>query len=284
MAEKKVTARKAKKVPRAKKVIHVPPEQHIPIPNELNVYNLDGKVERSVELPQVFSSEFRPDLIKRAVIAFRANRRQAYGPSPKSGMRHSVRWSGKGQGVSRVPRIRGTMIGAQAPGTKSGRRAHPPTPQKIWAQKINVKERKKARNAALAAICDPNRVRKRGHIFDAKITLPIIVVDDIEKTDTTTKALEVLKALKVIDDMERSRERKTLRAGRGKMRGRMFRMRRSLLLVVNNTSRVRRGFGNLPGIDITTPAGLNAEALAPGGDPGRLTAFSEGAFAKIRSW
>ena len=46
----------------------------------------------------------------------------------------------------------------------------------------------------------------------------------------------------------------------------------------------RRLFGNLPGVEVVTPAGLNAEILAPGGDPGRLTLFSESALEILRSW
>ena len=121
MAEKKEATRVVKKPIHAKK--HPIVETQAPPARTVNIYDLEGKVDHSVELPAVFMSEFRPDLVMRAVTASRANRRQAYGSGRRSGMRHSVRWSGKGQGVSRVPRIRGTMIGAQAPGTRGGRRA-----------------------------------------------------------------------------------------------------------------------------------------------------------------
>src|SRR5207247_4564817 len=59
---------------------------------------------------------------------------------------------GEGPCVSRVPRIRGSMTGAQAPGTVGGRRAHPPRVEKVWAKKVNENERRLARNAALAAV------------------------------------------------------------------------------------------------------------------------------------
>src|SRR4030067_13533 len=95
-------------------------------PGHVHVYSLDGKAVKTVELPSVFRADIRLDVIRRAVTAFQANRRQAYGPTPGAGLRHSVRWAGKGQGVSRVPRIRGTMTDAQAPGTVGGRRGPPP--------------------------------------------------------------------------------------------------------------------------------------------------------------
>jgi len=284
MPEKKEGALTAKKVAAAKKAPAEAPKAPIEQGTKVNIYALDGSVDGSVDVPNVFSSDFRPDLIRRAVRAFRANRRQAYGSGKRSGMRHSVRWSGKGQGVSRVPRIRGTMIGAQAPGTVGGRRAHPPKPETIWAQKINWKERTRARNAALAATRHAELLRRRGHRFNPEMTLPIVVVDKVEETATAEAALEMLSALNLVDDVTRCKEHVTLRAGRGKMRGRVYRSPKSLLLVVSNPGEVKKGFGNLPGIDISTPAGLNAEILAPGGDPGRLTVFSAGAFEKLRGW
>jgi large subunit ribosomal protein L4e len=282
MAEKKETTRVVKKPIRAKK--HPIAETHAPPARTINIYNLEGKVDRSVELPAVFMLEIRHDLVKRAVSASRANRRQAYGSGKRSGMRHSVRWSGKGQGVSRVPRIRGTMIGAQAPGTRGGRRAHPPRPEKIWAKKMNQKERTLARNSALSALCVAENVRGRGHRFSPIMTLPLVVVDEIENTSTAKDALKVLDSLGVTEDVARSKEKTSLRPGKGKMRGRPYRSPKSFLLVVNDMSRVRKGFGNIPGVDVTTPSGLNAEVLAPGGEVGRLTIFSAGAFEKMRGW
>ena len=284
MPDKKEGTITAKKVVATKKAVAETPKPPIAQGAKVNIYALDGSVDGTVDVPNVFSSDFRPDLIRRAVNAFRANRRQAYGSGKRSGMRHSVRWSGKGQGVSRVPRIRGTMIGAQAPGTVGGRRAHPPKPETIWAQKINWKERTKARNAALAATRRVELLRLRGHRFNSEMTLPIVVVDKVEGMAKAEAALEMLSALNLIDDVTRCKEHTTLRAGRGKMRGRVYRSPKSLLLVVSDANEVKKGFGNLPGIDISTPAGLNAEVLAPGGDPGRLTVFSASAFEKLRGW
>jgi len=254
----------------------------------VHVYSLDGDAVKSVELPAVFRSEVRTDLIRRAVTSSQANRRQPYAPSASAGMRHSVRWSGKGHGVSRVPRIRGTMIGAQAPGTVGGRRAHPPRIQAIWTKKINDHERRLARNAALAALKDSYLVSSRGHRFKEELTLPVIVEDGIEAVDTdggaTREGLRILSRLGVVDDVDRAKEGRHIRAGRGKMRGRRYRQPRSLLIVVKEAKKVRRLFGNLPGVEVVSPAALNAELLAPGGDPGRLTVFSEGALEVLRSW
>jgi large subunit ribosomal protein L4e len=255
---------------------------------QVHVYSLDGDVVKTIDLPSVFRTDLRTDLIRRAVIAAQANRRQPYGPTHGAGMRHSVRWSGKGHGVSRVPRIRGTMIGAQAPGTVGGRRAHPPRPDTTWAQKINDRERRMARNAALAGVRDPGLVSARGHRFKDGLSLPVVVEDGIEtlapEDGATQEGVKILSRFGLLSDVERAKEGRHIRAGRGKMRGRRYRQPVSLLVVVKDSTSVRRLFGNLPGVEVVSPAGLNAERLAPGGDPGRLTMFSEGALEVLRGW
>ena len=42
-------------------------------------------------------------------------------------------------------------VGAFAPGTVGGRRAHPPKSEKIWSKKINKKENAKAIRSAISA-------------------------------------------------------------------------------------------------------------------------------------
>src|SRR3989442_4651309 len=110
-------------------------------PGQVHVYSLDGDIIKTVELPTVFRSDVRLDLIRRAVTAFQANRRQPYGPSPMAGMHHSVRWSGEGEGVSRGPRLRGTMTGAQAPRTGRRRRTHHPPPEQEGVDEVNEQVR-----------------------------------------------------------------------------------------------------------------------------------------------
>ncbi len=257
-------------------------------PGQVRVYSVEGEAVKTIELPAVFRSEVRRDLIRRAVTAFQANRRQPYGPGSRSGMKHSVRWSGKGHGVSRVPRLRDGSTGAQAPGTVGGRRAHPPRPDTVWAKKVNRHERGLARNAALAALRDPALVTARGHRFDSALSLPVVLEDALESLEpeegATREGVSILERLGLQEDVERAKDGRHVRAGRGKMRGRRVRQPRSLLVVVKEPAKVRRLFGNLPGVEVVSPAALNAEVLAPGGDPGRLAVFSEGALEIIRSW
>ncbi len=250
---------------------------------QVYLYSLKGGIIKVIDLPPIFRTEIRPDLIKRAVDAFRANRRQPYGPSPLSGLKHSVSWWGKGRGVSRVPRLMDSRRAAQAPGTVGGRRAHPPRPERDWSKKLNKKERRLARASALAAIAVPDLVAERGHRFKDRLTLPVVVEEKVEELGGTKEALDLLQSLGVYEDVERSSVRK-VRAGRGKARGRRYRRKKGPLVVLSRGCLGERAFRNLTGVDVVDPSGLNAEVLAPGGMPGRLTLLSQKALEELREW
>jgi large subunit ribosomal protein L4e len=251
---------------------------------KVNLYSIEGKSKKKIDLPKVFYGNIRVDLIRRAHKASRANRRQAYGPSPNSGMSHSVSTWGKGRGVARVQRLSQGRTAVESPGNVGGRRAHPPRPEKDWSQKINRKERRAARNSALRATRKPDLITRRGHKFDKSCTVPVIVEDTFEKLATTKEALEVLEKLGLEEDIIRAKSGVHIRAGRGKMRGRRYRKPKSLLVVVKDNESTRQGFGNLTGVDVTTPSQLTIEHLAPGGTPGRLTLITEGALKQMEGW
>ena len=99
------------------------------------IYGLDGKVVKEIELPRVFSYEFRPDIIKRAVLAIQSHRRQPYGVKPYAGMDSSAENWGPGYGVARVPRIKTGRRAAIVPQAVGGRRAHPPKVEKKYYEK-----------------------------------------------------------------------------------------------------------------------------------------------------
>jgi large subunit ribosomal protein L4e len=244
------------------------------------VLALDGSSTEHVQLPLAFSEPVRPDLIRRAVLAARANRRQPYGTSPTAGLRHSVQWSGKGKGVSRTPRLMDSMRGAQAPNTVGGRPAHPPRPDRIWTLKINTKERKKAFASALAATREEKLARARGHQIPDGLALPVILEPGLETIRETQEALGLLDRLQLVSDVDRAREHSHLRAGRGKRRGRVRRTPRSLLVVTAGPGQAS-GFRNLPGVDVVDVHRLTTEDLAPGGDPGRVTIFSRPALSSL---
>ena len=266
-------------------------------------FAVEAKDGKAITLPEAFSSEVRPDIIRSAVHASRANRRQSYGHrehdgkrAPQPGMKHSVEWWGKGRGVSRIMRKTGQKTGAQNPHTRGGRRAHGPKVDKDWSQKLNSKTRTVARNSAIAASCDSELVSSRGHRFEEGTRFPIIIDDYVESRDGTDEKYEIetiplqystrkfaamMDALGLADDLDRSKQGRTIRAGKGTMRGRKYRTPRSVLLVVAQKGGLDKAARNVPGVDVVTAKDLSAEDLAPGGDPGRLTVWTKAAIGAL---
>jgi large subunit ribosomal protein L4e len=199
--------------------------------------------------------------------------------------------------MARTPRLlHGGGKGAEVPNTPGGRRAHPPRPEKDWSEKINKKEKMIALNSAIAAVGKFDLVKARGHRVSEGMTVPIVVSDDFEAIfDSITKdyakdskrpaytkeTVKILEALGLSDEMDRAKDGIHQRAGRGKARGRKYKSPKSVLFVVNDAEKIMKCLANLPGIDVISPARLNVELLAPGGDPGRLTVFTEKALASL---
>ena len=262
---------------------------------KLAVLDPQGAQKGQVELPRQFSEPVRADLIKRAVHALQANARQAYGADPRAGKRASAELSRRrrkyrgsyGFGISRVPRKilsrRGTrmyMVGAFAPGTVGGRRAHPPKASKIWSQKLNTRENRKAIRSALAATMDKELVVARGHRVPEKY--PFVVDSAFEQLDKTPKIKKALLTLGFKDELARADKTK-IRAGKGTMRGRKTKRAKGLLIVTaKKDAPMVKASGNLAGADVITVNELNAEFLAPGTHAGRATLFTKDAIAVMQ--
>jgi len=247
---------------------------------KVNVYGIDGSVQEKVDLPAVFHTPFRPDLIQKSFNVLHSNKRQPYGSDPMAGKRHSVKSVGKGRGMSRVPRLTQGRAAALAPCVVGGRRAHPPKAERNWKEKMNKKERDFARNSALAATADKNLVSTRGHRFDEKLTLPVVLDDAFETMKKTKDVIEVFQKLGLYDDILRSLNGKHIRAGKGKRRGRKYRIPKSVL-IVSAKGDIKKPSQNLTGVDIVTTGMVNIEHLAPGGTAGRLTIFTASALKKL---
>lgn len=260
---------------------------------KVNVLGLNKENKGDVLLPVQFSEPVREDLIKRAVVTIENNKRQSYGSAPKAGMRHSAELSRRrkkyrgsyGHGISRVPRKiltrRGTRffwVGAVAPGTVGGRRAHPPKAEKIWDKKLNVKERRKAIRSAMAATMNKQIVEARGHTIPAEY--PFIISSDLEKVEKTKEVMDILEKLGFGEELKRTSEKK-IRAGKGTMRGRKYKTVNGPLVVVSDKCKIQVSARNIPGLKIVNVKYLNTMDLAPGANPGRVTIFTEAAIKKI---
>jgi len=247
---------------------------------KVNVYGLDGTETEKIELPAVFNTPYRPDIIRKSFNVLHSNKRQQYGSDPLAGTKQATASVGKGRGQSRVPRLTQGRRAALAPCVVGGRRAHPPKAERIWKEKINKKEKRLSIYSALAATADKEVVSKRGHQFDDKITLPIIIDDKFENIKKTKEVITVFEKIGIYDDVLRAANGKHVRAGKGKTRGRRYRTPKSIL-VVSTKDDIEKGSSNLTGVDIVKPNQVNIEHLAPGGDAGRLTVITKSALKEI---
>ena len=243
---------------------------------QATVRDLDGTDAGEIDLPAVFETAYRPDIIRKAVLAAQANRKQDYGSDEYAGLKTPAESFGSGRGMAHVPREGGKA--RRVPQAVGGRRAHPPKTEKDRGLDINDKERQLAVRSALAATTDADIVEERGHAFDDDVELPLVVSDEFEEVHKTQDVVDVLDALGVAADIDRADET-TIKAGKGSIRGRKRRRASSILFVT--TEEPSRGARNLAGADVATAHEVNAEDLAPGGEGGRLTIFTESAIEEV---
>ena len=260
---------------------------------KLPILSQEKNKKGELDLPTQFSEDYRPDLIRRAVLALESAARQRHGSDPEAGKRHSSELSKRrrkyrgcyGFGISRVNRKihsrRGTRmhwVGTFSPQTVGGRRAHPPKAEKKLEQKINKKENRKAIRSAISATMDKEIVMARGHHIPAEY--PFILSAESEKLSKTKEVEKLLLSLGFQDELERSLI-KNIRAGLGKLRNRKYRRKRGLLVVVGEDCPLLKAAKNIPGTEIVVVNSLNAKLLAPGSMPGRVTLWTENAIKKI---
>jgi large subunit ribosomal protein L4e len=237
------------------------------------IYSINGERTNQMELPIQFSEPVRFDLIKRAILSIHSKRRQPYGADPLAGTRQGSATSKRrrkyrttyGAGISRIKRKfsfhRGRQfgwIGAFVSNAVSGRKAFPPVAEKILVERINKKENRKAIRSAMAAN-----------------TGTIKIIDDkfmnLKKTAEVQKSFEKL-GLK--EEIQKSKHR-TIRAGKGSMRGRKYKTRQNALIVIAKETQVIKAVNNIPGVSIVNIKNLNAEILCPGNCPRRSSLWTK---------
>lgn len=262
----------------------------------MNVLKINGKKEKGkIELPKMFSTPYRPDIIKKAVLSIQSKKRQTYGSNKKAGKRTSAHYHGMrhlppsqrmmNRELSRIPRHHGDtprhmfMRAAFAPHAVGGRKAHPSKSKKKYIKNINKKEKRLALKSAISSTKNLDFVRERGHNYDGD--LPIIVEDSVEKISQTQELKEILENLGLKEELERCKEKK-IRAGKGKMRGRKYKKKVGVLLVINEDKGISKAASNLPGVEIQTLNNLNVENLSPGAHGIRLTIWTKGAIKRLK--
>jgi len=213
------------------------------------LYSKDGTKKSQIDLPKLFEIRIREDIVAKY---FEADKLiQPYSSFKEAGKRQSASgkishkrhdWKGHyGRGISRVPRKtmwrRGTQffwVGANAPGTVGGRRAHPP--KGIGKEKkINKKEVKLAMNSGFAATARPEYLAKRYASLDKIENIPIIIDSPPEKS----KQLKAMLKSVLKDNFHLTFKRKSVRAGKGKTRGRKYKSTAGVLMIISNDEKAK---------------------------------------------
>lgn len=149
-----------------------------------NLFSLDGKVVRNVDLPEAFKFPIRNDLIIRFTNAYQSNGRTPYGSYWFAVNRRVGHNMGPNHGISRYPRVAGSSRGVLLSNARGGRSAHHPVTAKNWDMKVNRKERTYAKLSALSSTVSMDLVKKRGHKFTVE-SLPVILEDRFENIEKT---------------------------------------------------------------------------------------------------
>ncbi len=259
------------------------------------IYDLNGKGIDSMELPSIFSTRVRHDLIIRSFLSTMSKKRQPHGTDKRAGQKSSasyrgrrrgIRWSMMGREMARMPRLHGKIPGylmyraRTVPQSVKGRTAHPPKTEKIWTEKMNKKERKLAIISAIAATSDKDLIIERGHIVDDVKSVPIIVEDAIESIKKTSEIYDVLELIGLEKELDRVKKRK-IRSGKGPSRGRKYKQKIGPLIVVSNDNGISRAARNIPGVHVSNVKNLSVEYLAPGAMSGRIVVFSKSAIEEL---
>ncbi len=239
------------------------------------VYSLDGKALKQIDLPAVFESEHRDDLVKRAVLSEESELFQPKGNFPLAGLLTSARYRGrkddfgtvKNKGIPHLPHevLPKGQIGKvkRVPSAVKGRRAHPPKITKKIVELLNNKERLRALGSALAMSADKALVAKRMNLT-VSFNTPLVLDSGFENLKKTKDVVKVLDALKLGVFVEKAK-------GNGS---------KSPLIVVSNGSAFKAA-SNIAGVDVVRVSELQVRHLAPGTHAGRLTIFSENAIPEI---
>ncbi|MDP2925434.1 MAG: 50S ribosomal protein L4 [Nanoarchaeota archaeon] len=245
---------------------------------------LDSEGKKSHEITTfLFEEPVREDIIAKVIETEKI--KQPYRPKTYAGMNRSASgsvlhtrhdWkSDRGKGMSRFPKKkmwrRGNQffwVAAIIPSARGGRRAHPPRGLVI-EKKINKKEYKKAILSALTYISSEYHIKQKYSSLkdkELKIKLPLVLDEKILKLKTK----DFFKTLKnILGELYLvSIQKKSTRAGIGKLRGRKYKKNSGLLFVIAKDENLK-----IQGIDIVKSDKLRLTDLASGG--ARITIFSE---------
>jgi len=259
----------------------------------VSVYKADATAEKSgLCLPQVFQSALRPDVVRIVHTNMNKNRRQAVAVKNEAGYDTAAASWGTGRAVARIPRVPGGGTHRSGQGAfgnmcRGGGMFNPTKTWRRWHRKTNVTQKRHALAASLAASAVPALVMARGHAIDEVPELPLVISSESNKIAKTKEAVALLKALGCSAELEKVKESRKIRCGKGKARNRRYVMKKGPLVVHALTKEeatdasLAKAFRNIPGVEVAHVDRLNLLQLAPGGAFGRFCIYTEGAMKRL---
>lgn len=260
---------------------------------KLNVYDSSGKKVKDLTT-SLFEGSLRNDIVQKIVEIEKMQERQLYSPFFLAGLQTSASgnvkhnrhvWkTDRGRGLSRYPKKRMSDKGSQfvwvaavAPGTRGGRRAHPP--KVIRAdKKINKKEYEFGFKSALAFLASPEDIKKKYSSLagkDLKLNFPLIFESKILSLKSK-KFFESLENLLGAEVMNLGLQNKETRPGVGKMRGRRYKKTAGFLVIIGKKDNFK-----LSGVEIKKVEDIKIKDLWNNGP--RLVIFTEEAIKEMEN-
>ncbi len=253
-----------------------------------DVLNKELKSVKKIDLPLVFSSSIRPDVLLKVYESQKLIYSQDYGIKEGAGAQHSASgilkhrrhvWKTTyGKNISRVPRkimsrngASFNWVGATTSAARGGRNPHAPKSEKNRFTKINKKELLLALKTAFASTMNNEIV---GSIYKKKMISGLIF--DSSVLDLKTKDFLLMLKNALGEGYSTAIKIKKIRGGKGKMRGRKYKTNAGLLFVVSSDEKMKRA-----GIDVVSVKNLRVSDLSLNGVPGRLTCYTENAINEI---
>jgi len=251
----------------------------------VKILKIDGSNQNTINLPTVFKTPYRPEVIQKVYNNLNSYSFQKQGRYPAAGQMVSAESRNTGLGIARLARAKGEGFpragqAAGVAGVRHGRLTHPPVSWKNIYKKVNKKEKLLALCSAIAATANADLIRKRGHRLSNNIQLPIIISNEIESIAKSKDLKKILIKLGLEDDLKRTYVRRIKSVHKNDTNRRSA---LSVLIIVSNDENVGRLNNSLPGIAVKTVKSVSVLDLAPGSKPARLTIFSESAIKELNT-
>jgi large subunit ribosomal protein L4e len=255
---------------------------------KVNIYDLEGKKKGIIDKPEIFSVKPRKDLIQVASNVSQSKNKQIQGRDIRAGLKNVSESWGTGHGMARTPRRKGSGFptarnAGRVPYARGGRRTHPIKSEKVIVKKINKKTKKLSIISAISASGDKYWVLRRGYNVNNIPELPLVIDDKIQTIKKTERMYSILCNLGLKEELVKIKNNRKIRSGKGKVRGRKYKNKKGILIVIKDDFGIVKASRNIPGTDVIKLENVSINNLAPGGVSGRLILWSQSAFSELNN-